>query len=165
MQIASLAATRVAQSPATAAVPLALAPKTGQLMESVAARGTQIYECRADAAATGGAKWVFVAPQADLYDRAGKPIGTHYEGPHWEAVDGSRITGKLEARAESSDRGEIPWLQLSARTVKGAGRFSQITSVRRVNTTGGAAPDRGCDTGAVGRIEAVPYTADYLLWS
>ncbi len=164
-QIAALAAAQVVQSPATAAVPSALAPKTGRLVDSVAARGTQIYECRVDAAAPGGAKWVFVAPKADLFDRNGRPIGTHFEGPHWEASDGSKISGKLEARTDAPQPGAIPWLLLSTRAAGGAGRVSQVTSVQRVNTTGGASPDKGCDTSGVGRVEAVPYTADYLLWS
>jgi hypothetical protein len=163
-QIAALAAARVAQSPAAAAVPQALAPKTGQLVESVAARGTQIYECRADAAAPGGAKWVFVAPKADLFDRSGKSIGKHYGGPHWEAADGSKIVGAVEARADAPQAGAIPWLLLSAQSAGNAGRFARVTSVQRVNTIGGALPARPCDAGAVGQTETVPYTADYLLY-
>ncbi len=164
-QIAALAATRVAQSPATAAVPQALAPQGAQtLVETIAARGTQIYECRADASAPGAAKWVFVAPKADLYDRSGAPVGTHYGGPHWEAADGSKIVGALEARADAPQADAIPWLLLSARSAGGHGRFSKVTSVQRVNTIGGTAPARTCDAAAVGQTETVPYSADYLLY-
>ena len=164
-RIGALAATQVAQSPATSAVPQALAPKAGQLVESVAARGTQIYECRADAAAPGGAKWVFVAPKADLFDRSGQSIGKHYAGPHWEAADGSRIVGALEARAEAPQADAIPWLLLSARPAGGAsGRFAQVTSVQRVNTIGGSMPARACDASTVGQTETVPYSADYLFY-
>lgn len=165
-RIGALAAARVAQSPAASAVPQALAPRGGQtLAERIAARGVQIYECRADAASPAGAQWVLVAPQAELFDGAGAPTGRHYGGPHWEAADGSRILGALEARADAPQAGAIAWLLLSARSVGGQGRFARVTSVQRVNTTGGLAPTRTCDTGTVGATEHVPYTADYLLYA
>ena len=165
-QVGALAATTVAQSPAAAAVPQALAPQGGQkLLESIAARGTQIYECRADGAAPGGAKWVFVAPKADLFDRAGKPVGKHYGGPHWEAADGSKIVGALEARADAPQADAIPWLLLSAKSAGTNGRFAKVSSVQRVNTVGGATPGRVCDANAVGQTETVPYSADYLLYA
>lgn len=163
-QIGALAATQVAQSPATSAVPQALAPKAGQLLESLAARGAQIYECRADAAAPAGAKWVFVAPKADLFDRTGKSIGKHYGGPYWEAADGSKIVGALEAKADAPQADAIPWLLLSARSAGASGRFAQVTSVQRVNTVGGSVPARACDAAAVGQTEPVPYSADYLFY-
>jgi hypothetical protein len=131
----------------------------------VAARGVQVYECRADAAAAGGAKWVFVAPQAELFDAQGASRGTHYAGPHWEAADGSKIVGKLEARADAPQAGAIPWLLLSARSVGGAGRYAGVTSVQRVNTFGGETPARRCDAGSAGVVDRVPYTADYLLYA
>jgi hypothetical protein len=163
-KIGALAAARVAQAPA-AAVPQALAPKGSQsLVERIAARGVQIYECRADAAAPGGAQWVFVAPQAELFDGDGAPAGKHYGGPHWEAADGSRIVGAVEARADAPQRDAIPWLLLSARSVGADGRFAGVTSVQRVNTDGGVTPTRPCQPGAVGQKETVPYTADYLFF-
>ncbi|HEY0818021.1 MAG TPA: DUF3455 domain-containing protein [Rhizobacter sp.] len=144
----------------------ALAPAgDAKLVERVAARGVQVYECRADKAAATGAQWVFVAPQAELFDSQGKPSGTHYAGPHWEAADGSRIVGKVEARAEAPEAGAIPWLLLSARSVGGTGRYASVTSIQRVNTTGGLAPSQRCDKGMVGKTDKVPYTADYLLYA
>ena len=160
-QIGSLA---VAQQ--AAQIPPALMPVgEAKLVERISARGVQVYECRADTAAPAGAQWVFVAPQADLFDTQGASRGTHYAGPHWEAADGSKIVGKLEARADAPQAGAIPWLLLSARSVGGAGRFAGVTSVQRVNTAGGLAPQRRCDTGSVGTVDRVPYTADYLLYA
>ncbi|MBC7957129.1 MAG: vanadium-dependent haloperoxidase [Cytophagales bacterium] len=46
-----------------ATVPIAEA----QLVERVAVRGVQVYECRADAGAAGGVSEVFVAPHAELF--------------------------------------------------------------------------------------------------
>jgi hypothetical protein len=163
-RIGALAAVRVAQSPATAAVPAAIAPKQGAFVESIAARGAQVYECRADAAAPGGAKWVFVAPDAALFDRTGAAIGKHYAGPHWEAADGSRVVGAVAARADAPQENAIPWLLLSTKPAGGSGRFAQVSSIQRVNTIGGAAPARGCDAAAVGATEKVPYSADYLFY-
>jgi hypothetical protein len=134
-------------------------------MESIAARGKQIYECVADAAAAGGAKWVFVAPKADLYDRTGAAIGSHYRGPHWEAADGSKIVGAMEARADAPQAGAIPWLLLSAKPVGAAeGRFAKVSSVQRINTIGGAIPLKACEKSTVGQTETVPYSADYLMY-
>lgn len=113
-QIAALAASRVAQSPASTAVPQALAPKAGRLVDSLIARGEQRYECRADASAPAGARWFFAGPSAELYDRSGRLVGKHCEGPYWEAADGSRIIGAVEARAEAPQANAVPWLLLSA---------------------------------------------------
>ncbi len=151
---------------AQAAAQFALAPASeAKLVERVAARGVQIYECRADTGTPQGAQWVFVAPQADLYDPQGKPQGTHYAGPHWEAGDGSKVVGKVEAKAEAPEGNAIPWLLLSARSVGGTGRYAGITSVQRVNTRGGLPPHQPCDARRIGRVGKVPYTADYLLYA
>jgi hypothetical protein len=56
----------------TVQVPDRLRPGAGEsLVLIVPAKGVQIYECRAE-------KWVFVAPDAELFDTAGKKIGSHY---------------------------------------------------------------------------------------
>lgn len=119
-------------------------------------KGVQIYECRAG-------KWAFVAPEADLFDRAGKKIGTHYAGPHWEAADGSKILGAVKERADAPAAGNIPWLLLGTRSVGGEGAFSKVTSIQRVATRGGVAPVGNCaQAGAQARVD---YTADYYFFS
>ena len=152
---------------AQALAQLAIAPGgEKQLVERVAARGVQIYECRADAQSASGGKWVFVAPQAELLDAQGaKRVGTHYAGPHWEASDGSKIVGKVESRADAPQAGAIPWLLLSTRSVGGTGRYTGVTQVQRVNTAGGVSPTKACDAASVGSVDRVPYTADYLLYA
>jgi hypothetical protein len=165
-RIGALAVARVARVPADTALPEAIAPRGAQkLLEQIGARGVQVYECRADGSAPGGAKWVFVAPQAELFDGQGAPAGKHYGGPHWEAVDGSRIVGAVEARADAPQADAIPWLRLSAKSVGEQGRFAGVTSVLRINTRGGVAPSKACTAGTVGEKENVPYTADYLLYA
>jgi hypothetical protein len=163
-QVGALAAARVAQSPQVA-VPPALTPQgAARFAERIAARGVQVYECRADTAAPGGAQWAFVGPQAELFDTAGQPVGSHDNGPHWQAADGSRVVGAVQARADAPQAGAIPWLLLSARSVGQAGRFARVTHIQRVNTQGGTAPARACSPAVLGETERVPYTADYLFY-
>jgi hypothetical protein len=49
------------------------------------ARGVQIYQWN-------GASWSFVAPEATLFADAGYDgaVGTHYAGPTWESLSGSK---------------------------------------------------------------------------
>jgi hypothetical protein len=123
------------------------------------AKGVQIYECR-------NSEWAFVAPAADLFDRNGKKIGRHFAGPQWEAEDGSRVTGTgVKARAEAPVAGAIPWLLLSAQSIGAKGVFSEVSSVRRVHTTGGVAPRAHCSAAEAGQLVRVPYTADYYFFT
>ena len=126
----------------------------------VAAKGVQIYECRASKDA-GNADWVFVAPEADLFDTSGKKIGRHYAGPRWESLDGSTIAGTLKERIDAPQADAIPWLLLTAKSVGPEGSFSEVASVQRVRTVGGTAPKTGCSSASVGQVARVPYTADY----
>ncbi len=125
-----------------------------------AARGVQIYECRAGKD-TASADWAFVAPEAELFDASGKKIGKHFAGPRWESIDGSVIAGTTKARIDAPQADAIPWLLLSARSVGPEGAFSKVESVQRVNTVGGNAPATGCSAATVGQVARVPYTADY----
>jgi hypothetical protein len=127
----------------------------------VPAKGVQIYECRPRRDELGAFEWSFVAPEADLFDRQGAKIGRHYAGPHWEANDGSKILGTLRERADAPAAGAIPWLLLSAKSVGPQGAFSNVTSIQRVNTAGGAAPLEGCAPSSSGASARVAYTADY----
>jgi hypothetical protein len=131
------------------------------LMLVVPAKGVQMYECRARKDKAGAYEWAFVAPKADLFDRRGKKIGTHYAGPHWESSDGSKIIGALKERADAPAANAIPWLLLSTKSVGPQGSFSRVTSIQRVNTVGGVAPSAGCSQATAGAKADVDYTADY----
>ncbi len=127
---------------------------------TVAADGVQIYECRADATPA----WVFIAPDADLFDTQGRHIGHHGAGPHWQADDGSRIEGRVRASAPAGTADAIPWLLLTAQASGPKGAFSRVTSVQRINTRGGVAPTAPCHAEARGTVVRVPYRADYRLF-
>jgi hypothetical protein len=151
-------------SPTGAKVPAELAPTDAELPAlAVRARGVQIYECRAK---TGSApEWAFVAPDAELFDVRGRPMGHHGAGPVWEALDGSVIRGAVKARADAPVAGAIPWLLLSAKAEGPRGSFSHVSSIQRLNTVGGVAPSGGCDPKAIGKTARVGYTADYVFFS
>jgi hypothetical protein len=146
------------------AVPASIAVPAGQsLATAVSAKGVQIYECRND---KGQDTWVFIAPEAALFDGAGREVGSHGPaasgtGPFWQAADGSRIVGAVKARAEAPQAGAIPWLLLSATAEGPQGTFSAIKNVQRVNTVGGVAPKQGCAPQTYGQRLRVPYTATY----
>ena len=122
---------------------------------TLAARGVQIYECRAGA-------WAFVAPEAELFDADGRSAGSHGAGPFWQARDGSRIVGAVKRRAEAPQSGAIPWLLLMAHGRGSSGVFGEVSSVQRVNTRGGSAPAGAC--ASVGQVLRMPYTADYRFY-
>ena len=145
-----------------AAVPAPLVPPGEVPLTHVAARGVQVYECRN--APTAAPAWTFVAPEADLIDARGMVIGRHGAGPYWQMLDGSRIVGSVKARADAPRAGAIPWLLLGTRNDGRPGRWSQVTSVQRLNTAGGVAPASGCDDASIGRTARVPYTAEYVLF-
>lgn len=133
-------------------------PANEQLSIEVHAKGDQIYTCNGDGEEF---TWVLKAPEAQLIDKSGKPFGRHFEGPSWEANDGSRIMGKAVASAPSPDADSIPWLLVTVIGHSGGGVLARVTSVQRVNTKGGKASSSGCDAAHAGNEERVPYSADY----
>jgi uncharacterized protein DUF3455 len=147
-------------------VPDKLRPGANEVLALIVpARGVQVYECRAKKDQPGQFEWAFVAPEADLLDARGNRVGRHYAGPHWEATDGSKVLGTVKERADAPAPGAIPWLLLSARSVGPEGRFSNVTSIQRVNTVGGAPPAAGCAAGSAGAPARVDYTADYYFFT
>ncbi len=149
-------------TPPSVVVPDSLrAPADETLLRTLAAVGVQIYECRAEASEAAATDWVFVAPEARLFDVGGVQVGKHYAGPTWEAMDGSKVVGVVKARVDAPQAGAIPWLLLATRSAGPAGKFAKVTSVQRVATVGGAAPATGCTPATVGQQARVPYKAEY----
>jgi hypothetical protein len=149
-----------------AEVPDKLRPDASErLAMIVPAKGVQIYECRQLRDRVGAYEWSFVAPEAELFDVAGKSIGRHYGGPHWEASDGSKALGAVKARTDAPKADAIPWLLLGAKSVGADGQFSRVSSIQRVNTAGGIAPKGGCFEDMAGAVIRIPYSADYYFFS
>ncbi len=151
---------------AAGSIPANLAPPEGltRLVE-LKADGVQIYRCGPPKNAAGAAAlvWNLEAPRANLTDQDGKPVGRHYAGPTWEASDGSKITGKIAARADAPDGGGVAWLLLKTESAGVPGRFDKVRAVQRLFTAGGAAPKSACVN--AGDALEVPYRAVYVFWA
>jgi Protein of unknown function (DUF3455) len=137
-------------------------PANEQLFLQVHARGDQIYTCKSDGAQF---TWTLKAPDAQLFDKDGKPFGKHFAGPSWEANDGSRVTGKPVNSTPSPDADSIPWLSINILSHDGKGVLSRATTIQRINTKGGKAPASGCDASHTDQEVRVPYSADYVFYA
>jgi Protein of unknown function (DUF3455) len=156
----SAASAARAQSPTLPELPAAIKPGDLKPYLAVAAKGVQIYACGKTGA--GAWSWSFTAPQADLTDSSGRPVGKHYAGPTWEGNDGGKVVGTVKASAPSPSANAIAWLWLDVKAREGSGAFTQGTGILRVATIGGAAPATGCDEARSGSELRVPYTATYF---
>lgn len=120
------------------------------------AEGAQVYECKAGA--DGKLAWAFREPIATLLVD-GKTVGRHFAGPSWEHVDGSAVVGKAIGNAPGAAANDIPWLKLEVVSRRGSGVLAGVTTVQRINTSGGQLAG-ACDK--TGAFSSVPYAADYV---
>jgi Protein of unknown function (DUF3455) len=137
-------------------------PENQELFLQLHAKGEQIYACKTDSAQFA---WSLKAPDAQLFDKDGKPFGKHFAGPTWESSDGSRVTGKAVVTHPSPDPDSIPWLFVNVVSHEGNGVLSRAVSIQRIDTKGGKAPVSGCDATHAGQEVRVPYTADYYFYA
>ena len=143
-------------------VPEAIRVPSGQQpFLKVFASGVQIYSCKADA--SGNFAWTLKAPEANLFD-AQTLVGSHYAGPTWESKDGSKVVGEVQSRTDSTDPTTIPWLLLRAKSTAGTGVLSQTSFIHRLATSGGRAPQGGCDRSKAESETRVGYSADYYFY-
>ncbi len=127
-------------------------------------KGLITYECRAKKDMAGQYEWVFAGPDAQLMDRSGKQVGKYYGPPAtWEAMDGSKITGKQLA-VSPGGAGNIPLQFVQANPAMGMGAMTGVTYIQRLKTQGGVAPSAACGTGNMGAKQTVNYQADYIFW-
>jgi hypothetical protein len=128
------------------------------------ADGVQKYKAQAIAGSNPVAyEWVFVAPQADLYDITNKKVGNHSAGPTWQLSVADSIYGQAFSPARTApgaDATSIDWLLLMPKTGKEpTGFFANVSYVQRVATKGGKAPTTPPANAT--DIMDVPYTAIY----
>jgi hypothetical protein len=137
-------------------------PQGSVLLLEAAADGVQIYTCEAKGNLF---EWSFKAPEANLFDKQGRQIGTHFGGPTWKMADGSAIVGEVIAKADAPEKGAIQWLLLRAKAHEGQGILSEAAFIRRTDTKGGIAPAAGCDAGHVSEQARMRYSAIYQFFS
>ena len=144
-------------------IPAALrVPPGNEVLVRGLAVGVQIYDCRAT---VDGFAWVFRAPQAALFRGNVKLIITHFAGPSWQALDGSRVVGAQVASSPAPNPQSIPWLLLQAASHEGTGTLSGVTFIQRILTGGGVAPAaETCTAKEVGEEARVDYIAEYLFY-
>jgi hypothetical protein len=144
--------------------------------------GTQNYIC-APAATASGLDWLFIGPQATLFDVDGEQILTHFQSRNplpggaieatWQhSRDSSAVWAKR--RIGSSDpayvaQDAIEWLLLDATAMQagpgGGDKLTRTLLVQRVNTIGGLKPPAAqCTASAVNARRLVPYEADYYFY-
>jgi hypothetical protein len=99
-----------------------------------------------------------------LFNARGEVVGNHFAGPTWQGQDGSGVVGAVVKRADAPSKNAIPWLLLEAKSHAGAGAFSTITHIQRLDTKGGIAPKKGCDATHVEKEVRVPYEATYAFY-
>ena len=108
-------------------------------------------------------QWVFVAPQAMLYDINNKKVGTHYAGPTWHLTKVDSIVAQqfVPARtAPAFESSSVDWLLLMPKTgITPTGLFANVSYVQRIATVGGKAPV--IPPVSVADTVDVPYTAVY----
>jgi len=143
---------------ASAADVLVPAPAGAPLLLETVADGVQIYACEAQGQ---GFEWVFKAPEAILFDKQDRQIGTHFAGPTWKTADGATVVGEVAGKADAPAAGAIPWLLLRAKSHEGTGALSGVAFIRRAETKGGIAPKAGCDAAHRGEQARIRYSALY----
>ena len=137
-------------------------PQGSALLLQVTADGVQIYACEAKGSLF---QWTFKAPEANLFDKQGRQIGTHFAGPTWKMADGSAIVGEVTAKADAPERGAVQWLLLRAKAHDGQGILGEAAFVRRTETKGGVAPTTGCDASHISEQARIRYSAIYQFFS
>jgi len=132
------------------------------LQDALSAVGQTAYECRRDG---NRLSWTLTGSEATLVDRARHSVGTVMPDHDFIAYDGSRFAG-APAGEEIVTAGALTWERLvprdEAATRSDRGRFTEVTSVQRVSTSGGVPPVAACSQ--QGQSLLVPYTATYLFY-
>ena len=137
-------------------------PQGAPLLLEVAADGVQVYACEAK---DQGFTWTFKAPEANLFDKQGLQVGTHFAGPTWKMDDGSAIIGEVIAKADAPASDAIQWLLLRTKSHEGSGVLSRADFIRRTDTKGGVAPKTRCDARGASPQARMRYSAIYQFFS
>ena len=141
--------------------------------------GTQNYICLAD---DDGFAWAFVGPQATLF-KFKRQIITHFLSPNPDEEGLARATwqhsrdtstvwaGTIQSSGDPDfvKPGAIPWFLLQVVGAEpgpaGGTRLTETSYIQRIRTSGGVAPEAGCDqVSNVGARAFVPYKAHYLFY-
>jgi hypothetical protein len=109
--------------------------------------------------------WDPFGSEATLVDAGGQSVGTVAPGHYFLSYDGSYV--KTTTVAESQvGANALTWARYDAGYVAaprpGNGRFSNISSIQRIDTSGGLPPQPTCEI--EGSRLLVPYAATYMFY-
>ena len=164
-------------------VPETIEPPAGLKLVLVGhAVGTQNYIC-APASTPTGVDWLFIGPQATLFNSTLQQVATHFHSTNpyqddaiqatWQSsrdtssVWAVKYKGSTDSAYVAPDA--IEWLLLEVKGAQ-AGPTGGTTLVpakwiQRVNTSGGLAPPASeCNAGTLKNRKLVPYEADYYFY-
>jgi hypothetical protein len=137
-------------------------PQPSVLLLELFADGVQIYACEGTKSRF---QWSFKGPEANLFDKQGRQIGTHLGSPTWKLGDGSTVVGEVIEKADAPEPDAIQWLLLRAKSHEGSGTLSAVAYIRRTETKGGVAPGAGCDASHLSEEARIRYSATYQFFS
>jgi hypothetical protein len=140
--------------------------------------GTQNYICTLTPT---GLKWLFIGPQATIFDRTGHQSLTHFQSVNpgvdaiqatWQhsrdtsAVWARRLNGSSDPHYVSPDA--IEWLLLEvtggSSLPESKARLLPARYIQRINTVGGKEPTVACTDATLNQRQLVPYEADYVFF-
>ncbi|SFU23659.1 Protein of unknown function [Paraburkholderia aspalathi] len=168
--------------PPTADESLPVALRANQdevLQEVITTHGDETYICRRIKAgpvalpdtipgvARDGTQllWDPLGSEATLVDAAGQSVGTVAPGRYFLSYDGSYVIGNVAAESQVGANA-LTWARYTARFVAaprpGEGRFADVSSIQRIDTTGGVPPQPSCEL--EGAHLLVPYGATYMFY-
>jgi hypothetical protein len=143
--------------------------------------GTQNFICAP--APGGGLDWLFIGPQATIFDGEGEQVLTHFQSRNpfrndqlhaaWQhsrdsgAVWATRSNGSLDPLYVAP--GAIEWLLLEVTGAQagptGGDKLIGAKFIHRVNTIGGVKPPTAdCTPGIINQRRLVYYEADYYFY-
>ena len=110
-------------------------PAGNVLLQRAHARGVQKYAFPVSAASKAAPHAILLAGDGD----DGDVVGVHYQGPTWEALDGSLVVGDAPSAKHfsASEPDCIDWLLLFAKSTAGNGLLSRVTYIQRLYIDGG----------------------------
>jgi Protein of unknown function (DUF3455) len=97
----------------------------------------------------------------------GDIVAIHFQGPTWEALDGSSVVGDAQNATHFSAPDhlhDVDWLLVPAKSTAGDGLLSKVTYIQRLFTEGGQAPAKGCDQAHNQTEVLVEYSAEYRFY-
>ncbi|GGC41600.1 hypothetical protein GCM10011400_30540 [Paraburkholderia caffeinilytica] len=109
--------------------------------------------------------WDPLGSEAILVDAAGQSAGTVAPGRYFLSYDGSYVIGKVDAESQVGANA-LTWARYTTRFVAaprpGEGRFADVSSIQRIDTSGGLPPQPTCEL--EGAHLLVPYGATYMFY-